>query len=102
MRRLIAKRPGTAWLQLVVLGCVLGGVAGNAAAREVREPEESSLDRHGHYLSRDGSSVHQPAHTRDGSKPDGASAHCRDRTWSFSHTHRGTCSRHGGVASWVR
>ncbi|WP_246687863.1 MULTISPECIES: DUF3761 domain-containing protein [unclassified Methylobacterium] len=26
---------------------------------------------------------------------------CND-TWSFSHTHRRTCSRHGGVASWVR
>ena len=71
-------------------------------AREFTEPNERTLDRHGHYHSRDGSSVHQPAHTHDGSKPEGATAHCRDNTWSFSHTHRGTCSRHGGVASWVR
>ena len=30
--------------------------------------------------------------------PPAPSATCRDGTWSFSHTHRGTCSRHGGVA----
>lgn len=75
----------------------LGGVQ----AREFREPDEGILDRHGHYVSRaDGQSVHQPAKTRDGSMPPGASAQCRDGNWSFSHTHRGTCSRHGGVANW--
>ena len=73
--------------------------AGAARARDVREPDEGGLDRHGHYVSRsDGQSVHRPAKTRDGSKPAGATALCRDGTWSFSHTHRGTCSRHGGVA----
>ena len=72
-------------------------------AREFREPDEGALDRHGHYVSRsDGQTVHRPAKTRDGSKPSGATAHCLDGTWSFSHTHRGTCSRHGGVASWER
>ncbi|MFI4919394.1 MAG: DUF3761 domain-containing protein, partial [Legionellales bacterium] len=25
----------------------------------------------------------------------------RDGTWSFSQQHRGTCSHHGGVASWL-
>lgn len=75
--------------------------AGTAQARDVREPAEAGLDRHGHYVSRsDGQSVHQPAKTRDGSRPMGATARCRDGTWSFSHTHRGTCSRHGGVARW--
>ncbi|WP_336491015.1 DUF3761 domain-containing protein [Methylobacterium nigriterrae] len=87
-------------LRLAAIGCVIAGLVGGATAREFREPNESTLDRHGHYQSRDGSSVHQPAHTLDGLKPDGASARCLDGTWSFSHTHRGTCSRHGGVASW--
>ncbi|POR40024.1 DUF3761 domain-containing protein [Methylobacterium sp. V23] len=91
-----------ACLRWAVLGCVLVAPSFGASAREYKEPNEQTLDRHGHYHSRDGSTVHQPAHTRDGSKPEGASAHCRDGTWSFSHTHRGTCSRHGGVASWVR
>jgi hypothetical protein len=32
--------------------------------------------------------------------PSGASAQCRDGTYSFSSSRRGTCSRHGGVAIW--
>jgi Protein of unknown function (DUF3761) len=87
-------------LRLVAIGCIIAGLAGGAAAREFREPNESSLDRHGHYYNRDDSEVHQPARTLDGLKPEGASAHCRDGTWSFSHTHSGTGSRHGGVANW--
>ena len=33
--------------------------------------------------------------------PAGASARCRDGTYSFSQSRSGTCSRHGGVASWL-
>ncbi|WP_273830558.1 DUF3761 domain-containing protein [Serratia bockelmannii] len=31
----------------------------------------------------------------------GATAKCRDDPYSFSQHHRGTCSRHGGVAEWL-
>ncbi|MBK7637082.1 MAG: DUF3761 domain-containing protein [Saprospiraceae bacterium] len=34
--------------------------------------------------------------------PEGASALCRDGTYSFSENRRGTCSHHGGVAKWLR
>jgi Protein of unknown function (DUF3761) len=34
------------------------------------------------------------------SPPPGASAQCRDGTYSYSRHHSGTCSRHGGVAAW--
>ena len=34
-------------------------------------------------------------------QPAGATAQCKDGTWSFSQTHSGTCSRHGGVARWL-
>ena len=34
-------------------------------------------------------------------KPSGATARCKDRTWSFSQNRSGTCSRHKGVAYWV-
>ncbi|MCJ2076556.1 DUF3761 domain-containing protein [Methylobacterium sp. E-016] len=91
-----------AWLKLAAVGCIFASSSFGAAGRELKEPDEQSLDRHGHYESRDGSSVHQPARTQDGSKPEGASARCRDDTWSFSHTHSGTCSRHGGVAIWIK
>jgi hypothetical protein len=33
--------------------------------------------------------------------PRGATALCRDGTYSFSQTHSGTCSHHGGVAQWL-
>ena len=35
------------------------------------------------------------------SHPVGASAVCRDGTYSFSANRRGTCSHHGGVAEWL-
>jgi len=33
--------------------------------------------------------------------PVGATARCRDATYSFSQHHAGTCSHHGGVAVWL-
>ena len=35
------------------------------------------------------------------SAPSGASAVCRDGTYSYSQNRRGTCSHHGGVAQWL-
>jgi uncharacterized protein DUF3761 len=34
--------------------------------------------------------------------PAGASAKCKDGTYSHSQTRSGTCSRHGGVAQWMK
>ena len=53
-----------------------------------------------YYQARSGHSVHRPMHAD--SRPDGATARCRDGTWSFSESRRGTCSWHGGVAAWLR
>ncbi|SAL78507.1 hypothetical protein AWB71_05699 [Caballeronia peredens] len=64
------------------------------------QPDESDLDSHGHYVNRDGNVVHSPARSRSGQVPDGATAQCRDGSYSFSRHHSGTCSRHGGVARW--
>ena len=33
--------------------------------------------------------------------PPGATARCRDGTYSYSKHHSGTCSHHGGVAKWL-
>jgi hypothetical protein len=33
--------------------------------------------------------------------PPGATAQCRDGTYSFSQSRSGTCSHHGGVATWL-
>jgi hypothetical protein len=32
--------------------------------------------------------------------PKGTTAQCRDGSYSFSQTRKGTCSHHGGVAKW--
>lgn len=52
----------------------------------------------GYYRSSDGSLVHGP---KCGADLSGATAICRDGSHSFSHHHRGTCSRHHGVARWL-
>lgn len=64
-------------------------------------PDESQLIEHGSYLNSDGKTVHSPAHTKSDSKPEGATARCRDSSYSFSQHRRGTCSRHGGVMAWL-
>jgi hypothetical protein len=63
--------------------------------------DESQLIEHGSYVNKDGQVVHSPAHSITGKTPAGATAKCRDGTFSFSRHHSGTCSHHGGVASWL-
>lgn len=65
------------------------------------QPNEAQLVEHGSYVNKAGNMVHSPAHTKDGSIPQGASAKCSDGTFSFSQSRRGTCSRHGGVSQWL-
>jgi hypothetical protein len=65
------------------------------------KPDESQLVEHRSYTNAAGEQVHSPAHTVDNKVPQGASAKCRDGSYSFSKSHRGTCSHHGGVANWL-
>ena len=65
------------------------------------EPDERTLQSHDHYRNKDGQTVHSPARAVQDQIPNGASARCRDGTYSFSQHRRGTCSHHGGVASWL-
>jgi hypothetical protein len=65
------------------------------------EPNEAELLSHRHYKAKDGHEVHSPAKSKNGQIPAGASAKCRDGTYSFSQHRRGTCSHHGGVGSWL-
>jgi hypothetical protein len=70
-------------------------------ARAHAELDEHDLQSHRHYHNKRGVEVHAPAASKSGKVPDGASAQCRDGTYSFSHSRRGTCSHHGGVATWL-
>jgi Protein of unknown function (DUF3761) len=53
----------------------------------------------GTYVNSKGETVKRPENCS--SAPEGATAQCRDGTYSFSRSHRGTCSHHGGVAKWL-
>lgn len=64
----------------------------------------------GYYRNSSGNCIPSPSRPRSGQTqgalsgsniPAGATARCRDGTYSFSQSRRGTCSGHGGVASWL-
>ncbi len=76
------------------------------AVQEVTKPQvqekaptsNTELSNDNYYTNSAGNKVHSPANAP--SVPEGASARCKDGTYSFSQSRRGTCSRHGGVAEW--
>lgn len=66
----------------------------------ITAPNESDLATHDHYRNKDGEVVHSPSKSNTGKVPSGASAQCRDGSYSFSRHRSGTCSHHGGVDRW--
>jgi hypothetical protein len=65
---------------------------------EAKEKDKNCSDN-GTYLNSKGETVKRPETCA--SAPKGATARCRDGSYSFSHSHQGTCSHHGGVAKWL-
>lgn len=53
-----------------------------------------------YYTNKYGNRIQSPTYYN--SRPSGATALCRDGSYSFSQSNRGTCSHHGGVAQWYR
>jgi hypothetical protein len=52
-----------------------------------------------YYRNSNGTCVHRPV--QGATVPAGATAHCKDGTYSFSQHRSGTCSGHRGVAQWI-
>lgn len=73
-------------------------VENNAPDYSDTPAEPRGTSGRGYYTNRDGTQVRSPTHSS--SVPSGASAQCRDGSYSFSRNRRGTCSHHGGVARW--
>jgi len=70
-----------------------------ASATETERPRTTSTPITGRsYVNVDGIRVPSPVFSP--TKPAGASARCRDGSYSFSQHRSGTCSHHGGVAEW--
>jgi hypothetical protein len=89
--------------KFVIALIILAGMASAipAANAQCARPDESNLQSHGCYLKRNGASVHQPAKPNDSTQPPAnATARCSDGSYSYSQNRSGTCSHHGGVASW--
>lgn len=59
----------------------------------------SSSTKVKYYTNSSGERVQSPTYYQ--SAPAGATAICRDGTYSFSRSRRGTCSHHGGVLKWL-
>ena len=57
------------------------------------EPAECGAD---YYRNSDGNCVHRPS-----DNPAGATALCKNGTYSYSQHRSGTCSGHGGVRTWL-
>jgi uncharacterized protein DUF3761 len=87
---------------LVVLALAATTCVGSAApARAAVHPSAGTAAtcKVGYYKNVDGHCVHRPTHAAKA--PAGATAKCRDGTYSFSQHASGTCSHHGGVAVWI-
>jgi hypothetical protein len=86
----------------VALLAVLGAAAAPAQSSPSATPHaaQATACKSGSYKNVSGHCVHRPVHAS--SAPAGATAKCRDGTYSFSQHASGTCSHHGGVAIWIR
>ena len=67
--------------------------APKTTAHAAPAPAECGAD---YYRNSDGNCVHRPS-----SNPAGATALCKDGTYSYSQHRSGTCSGHGGVRTWL-
>jgi hypothetical protein len=113
----LAGRKGKLMYRQLILAAVLGSACLFATAapayqlapsqppQQAQQRTQTAHDDHliesGSYVNKAGNTVHRPAHTESGLPPTGASAQCRDGSYSFSQSHSGTCSHHGGVSRWL-
>ena len=75
--------------------------APSAASAVQSQAVNNELQTNKHYTNSDGQVVRSPSKTESGKAPVGATAKCRDGSYSFSQHRTGTCSHHGGVESWL-
>lgn len=87
---------------LMPTGCTGPLTRARIIAIEAQHPEwMTTLSNNNGYTNVSGAQVHSPAYSSNG-VPAGATAICRDGTYSFSLHHSGTYSHHGGVATWLQ
>ena len=70
-----------------------------AASKTKANKDGVNCTNNGTYVNSKGQNVQRPENCSG--PPKGATAQCRDGSYSFSTSRRGTCSHHGGVAKWL-
>lgn len=95
-------------IRLVLLSVTLLAMTGVASARGITACSLRSVDKNGGeraipgYVNSNGVCVPRPeARPQEPGIGMRATAQCRDGTFSYSQHRSGTCSHHGGVASWM-
>lgn len=73
--------------------------AAPAPAAPARPGRVSGSCAEDYYRNSNGTCVHRPVQAA--TAPAGATAQCKDGTYSFSQHRSGTCSGHRGVAQWL-
>jgi len=91
-------------LATLLLACSLLTPGNAQSAQPSEQPAHSQTSQTApsksrYYTNRNGQRVRSPVQAQ--SAPAGATAQCRDGSWSFSRHRQGTCSHHGGVAKWL-
>ena len=73
----------------------------NPTATSQTKPNTGKVNctNNGTYVNSKGQTVQRPENCSG--PPQGATAQCRDGSYSFSQSRRGTCSHHGGVSKWL-
>ena len=90
------RLPGFVAFSLLALSAPLSALMYTPTPAEARATHVCGSET---YVNSRGHCVRRPV--KSNRPPAGATAKCRDGTYSFSESHRGTCSWHGGVASWL-
>ena len=75
------------------------GITGYISTKYLSKNKPSFNSSPNYYTNSEGHRVQSPTYYLHA--PQGATALCRDGTYSFSRNRRGTCFHHGGVAKWL-
>ena len=87
------------WLPISYNGRI-GYISSKYLKKEINQKYNArSNSSYKYYKNSKGEKVQSPTYYR--SRPVNATALCKDGTYSFSRSRRGTCSGHGGVARWL-
>jgi hypothetical protein len=73
--------------------------ASSSVANRAKPVRGQKCTDNGAYVNSKGQTVPRPENCSG--SPEGATAQCRDGSYSFSRSRRATCLHHSGVAKWL-